>query len=276
MQSSKIQDKGKTIAHVYLCTEYLSSQSKDGVISSLSKSIKKSSVGYAGFTKKEHLEQTLASFIFDRNTMAAAIPRLQFDHKRIQKIIGQSITNCHRAIPSSPTKIFVFPTFSTFVKNKMSGVLGYTPYKNTVLLFINPPGKKWYRALAHTVTHEFNHSIFFRFHQNEIFRDLFIFEGLAEHFREYVVGPGQAPWTKVMSLDQSKKMLLELKPHWYSKNYYDLYQSVFFGNKKYPTWAGYTIGYYVVKSFLKNNKDLDWKRIIRLSPQEIFERSFFL
>lgn len=273
MRLEKITYKKKTVAYVYLCLDYGTATSKSQFIVSLSKDIKKSSIGYAGFKTKQSLHNYLVSAIFDSKNNKE-IQKFYFNEKRILKIIKRAIILCHKVIPSESTKIFVFPTFSTFVRKKMFGTTGYTPWKNTVLIFINFQSRPWESALPQTIAHEFNHSIILKYNNWETLLDSIIFEGLAEYFQEYAIGGKRTRWAKALGVNQSKKLFLKLRKYLRSKNP-RLYRSVFFEDKKYPLWSGYSIGYRIIRSFMENNSGLEWKQIIKLSPKEILKKSNF-
>lgn len=249
---------------------------KNLLVSSLLKDIRNSNIGCAGFKSKQNLHNYLVDAIFgyeDKNIKK--IPKYDFDTHKIISIIKDTIKLCHEAIPSVATHIFVFPTFSTFVKEKMYGVTGYAPYKNTILIFINPQNLKWRGALRTTVAHEFNHSVILKYNKWETLLDSLIFEGLAENFKEYVIDSKQSSWVATLGLNQSKELFLNLKNHLRSKSY-KLYRSVFLENKKYPLWAGYAIGYQIVCSFIKANQNIKWQQIVKLHPKDILERSNFI
>jgi len=55
----------------------------------------------------------------------------------------------------------------------------------------------------------------------------------------------------------------------------EIRRGVFGGNEKYICWTGYTIGYYIVKSFLENNPSLDWKAIMTRQLKDILGGSSF-
>ena len=52
---------------------------------------------------------------------------------------------------------------------------------------------------------------------------------------------------------------------------YKLYREVFFGTGKYPLWSGYTIGYYILKEYLKQQKEINWEKIIKTKPKVILK-----
>ncbi len=275
MQSEAIiKYKKKNIAQIYLNISYSKAINKSQLVFYLSKDIEESAIGYAGFKTKYGLQKHLTQAIFDLKKISR-FPQFNFDKKKIVKIITNTIISCYKILPYRPAEIFVFPTFSKFVKKKMSGTTGYTPWKNTILIFINPSSSTWEKALPATIAHEFNHSVILQYHQWRTLLDSLIFEGLAEHFIGDVINGKRALWTRSLSIKQSKKLFLELKKYLYSKDS-KLYQSIFFGDRKYRQWAGYTLGYYIVQSFIKNNPGFSWKRIVTLPPKEILQKSNFI
>lgn len=278
MKMETIESKGKIVARVYLkfpdCDEAI--RNTEWFVSELSKDIVETEIGYAGFRTKQGLHDYLASAVFGKTESDNEIFNFPPDEGKIIKATKKAIILCFRVLPADSVHIFVFPTFSKFVKEKMSGTTGYTPWKNTMFVFIHLLNRQWEKALSETVAHEFNHSVFLKHNKCESLLDSMIFEGLAEHFREQTVGGKRAPWTKVLNLNQSRKLFFELQ----SKDLLGstdekVYRDVFFGNKKYTLWTGYTIGYFMVGSFLRHYPPFEWKETMITSPQEIFKHSRF-
>lgn len=277
MQSKKIKNKSKLIAQLYLFLDVNFSifTNKENVASSILKNIKNSSIGYAGFKSKNNLCDYLIGAIFDpKEKDIPKISKYNFDTEKITEIIKDTIKLCHKTIESNITNIFVFPTFDNFIKQKMNGAFGYTPYKNTILIFLNPKNRKWKKALASTIAHEFSHSLVLNYNIWETLLESLIFEGLAENFKEKII-EGKSPWVKALSPGQSKKIFLSLGNKLNSKDY-NLYRSVFLENTEYPLWTGYSIGYYIVRSFIKINQNLKWSEIMKLNPKDILKKSNFI
>ena len=278
MKSEIIKNNGKTIACVHLpCIEYDSNSSnKAGLISCLSGEIEDSDSGYAGFSTKENLNNYLREAVFDKADDNNRQYTFTLDEVKIIKTVTKAIKKCSDVLLGGIISIFVFPTFSQFVKKEMSGTTGYTPWPDTILIFINPASLQYDRALSETVGHEFNHTVFLRDKKCVSLSDSIIFEGLAEHFREQVIGGDQAPWTKIFELNQTKIIFSEMKlANLLQSTDPEIRRGVFFGNEKYIRWTGYAIGYYIVKSFLENNPSLDWKEIMARQPKDILSESSF-
>ena len=273
MQLEKVRYKNKTIAYIHLHLDYYLSTSKAQLIDSLAKNIKDSASGYAGFRTRRELRRYLRRTIFDPGAKSKIV-RFNFNKSKAQRIIKDAITSCHKVIPTRPIHVFVFPSFSKFEAAKMTGTSGFTPWQDVILIFINPLAGQWARALPKTIAHEYCHVAVLKYHKWRTLLDSIIFEGLAEHFREYTVGGNRAPWARALGVKQGKKLFQELKKNLYSRDL-KLYRAVFFGNKNYPQWAGYSIGYQVVGNFIKNHPGLSWEKIIALDPKEILERSSY-
>lgn len=277
MKKEIIKNNGEIIACIYLpCMNYNSgNNNKDELVSRLSGEIEDSNSGYAGFNTKENLNNYLRGAVFDKTDDDYQYTFV-LDEVRIIDTITKAIRKCSDVLPRRISHIFVFPTFSRFVKEKMSGTTGYTSWSDTVLIFINPTSLQYDKALSETVGHEFNHAVFLRDKKCETLLDLMIFEGLAEHFREQVIGGDQAPWTKIFELNQARIIFSEMElTNLLQSTDPEIHRGVFFGNEKYVCWTGYTVGYLIVKSFLKNNPNLGWKEIMMRQPEEVLDGSGF-
>ena len=108
------------------------------------------------------------------------------------------------------------------------------------------------KELWYTISHELHHTA--RWATTEIGKtllDAFIFEGLASRFEEEVWGGGPPPWATALSGNKMSKILL-LGRKEYANTKYD-YQKWFFGKGKFPNWAGYSIGYFLVSEYIKKH-----------------------
>ena len=135
--------------------------------------------------------------------------------------------------------------------------------------------KGWQKALEKTLYHEFAHSIIKKPVEKWTLMDSIVYEGLADNFSEYIFQKGPPVWSTVVSFKKCREYFPKIKKVINSKTW-KVYGAVFLGRGEYPLWLGYSIGYLVVKSFLKNNSGLKWKQIIALSTEEILKRSDFI
>jgi len=104
-----------------------------------------------------------------------------------------------------------------------------------------------------------------------------IADGLAEHFQKKFLDGNRNSFTKVISKKEAKKILKELEPC-LDKTMDDapeIHSNLFFGDKKYASGTGYTIGYYLVEDYLNKNKNIGWNSLFKQKPMK-FKQSLFL
>lgn len=236
---------------------------------------------YAGFQTKKRLKDSIINGVFDfrksKNTDENYYN--QFPIKKIIPAIRKSLQDAYFALPSNKSvKIFMLPTLQTFVKNKMSGSSGYTPSGDSIHIYLsaNPvDSNKMAGAVKNTVTHEYNHAIRFQHFPNSPLMTLLeslIFEGLAENFTTEIADKNISPWANSLDEKVAKETFKRIKPILNSTSR-KVYYSVFFENKKFPLWAGYAVGYWLVKNFRRKNRNVKWPEIIQMSYPEILKRS---
>lgn len=249
----------------------------------LTRYISATSTGYAGFQRKKYLEASLSFNVFNSKPKlkTSNITLTHFPIKEILSHVEKTMRKVYRLLPSkTKTRIYIFPTFRSFVKDKMSGVNGITPYRNTINIYVHPEPqnqKMFFQEINHTVAHEYNHTIRFQYFPLSSISTLldgFINEGLAENFRMRAMGGKISPWADVLQPEKTRKVFKKIRPFLHSTSK-KIYYEVFFAEKKYPLWTGYALGYQIVKSFLKKYPKMKWEKIIKLQPKEILEMSNF-
>jgi uncharacterized protein YjaZ len=227
-------------------------------------------IEYTG-VDKELLNETLERFILDYNEDNQFFEITKKEQKKMLKISKGTLEELKK-FSKSKKYLFIFPCFNKFTIESMNGLGGFCSSKNVILIFLNKNGKNWKRYLKETIYHEFAHSVS-NFYKGGEFSigDGLIFEGLAEHFRENIIGGEHAPYSKALSIDEIKKYLNKLKPKLNSMDL-DLYMEVFFGVGEYPNWTGYSIGYYLIEKYLKEKKEVNWNKLLRENPKEILNK----
>jgi uncharacterized protein YjaZ len=226
-------------------------------------------IGFAGFIDKKILTSTINKFSLDNKR-----EHKYFDADEILKndVIENAKISLKELGRYSKSKkyVFIFPCFDNFTIKEMDGIGGFCSWKNVLMIFLHPINN-WENILKETIAHEFAHSIspFYNGGNITIGQGL-IFEGLAEHFREFVFGGKTAPYCKAINKNKIKLIFNELKSKLNSKND-EFYSEVFFGTGKYPLWAGYSIGYYLIGKYLENKKNVDWNLLLRTNPQKIMK-----
>ena len=236
------------------------------------KKIKPDINGYAGYKYKEGIK----GYLNELNDSALKSKGIKFPEiygldKKCRLIAQKAVKKVERFVTEKRLFIYVFPQINKWVIGNMNGLGGRTVWKNTICLEIFPK-KGWEKEFVNTMIHELTHvATGYYFGGKYSFGECFVHEGLAENFREFVLG-GKEPWTKAMSETKAMSTFFELKREIRKKPSMRKYSEIFFGTGKYPNWTGYTIGYYLVKSYLKSkykNRKIDWKEVFETKPLEI-------
>jgi hypothetical protein len=283
MQSKAIRINRENIVYISFHTDYNAKTVKtaDKLLDILINSIRfNRQIGYVGFYTRKALRSQLKFNIFGKHCHKGRprkFPAFPFKKTEVLHELTLTLKKCLSMLPAKSTWIFVFPTFDLFIKSEMRGIGGFTPWKHTILLTLHPEAKRWKKVLRTTLAHEFNHAIRLRYfpsRPNNTLLEAIIFEGLADNFSHQLVGGNPNPWAIALSPQQCKEIFPKIKKLLNSKSK-KLYYSVFFQDKKYPLWTGYSLGYQIVKQFLKNNPEMDWHEIIMLESEEILEKSDF-
>lgn len=263
-----------SIGNLHILTEYDPNANIETIIRDFIEEVPRSeSIGYAGFTEKEYLKDSLFYNISDSAEVETKIQPFEIQNHELLSVVEKALHLCHKHVSTSPTNIFLFPTFSNFVKEEMGGVSGYTPYKNTLLLFVSPEKTdRWEQSLTETVCHEFMHTVMDNHYERKNLLDDLVFEGIAESFVSFLFGirpdmPSQA-LTETVALDWYQK----LKDHLQDT---ELYYPVFLEGKEYPLWAGYALGYRLIEAYRKKYPNTTWDEIVRLTPETIHSSSGF-
>ena len=139
IHGTRVVSRSRVVANVFIFTDILLQVSTvEEFLTQVLQSIRESKIGYAGFKTKKDLAVYLRAAMFYTSEGKMSPFDYPIEERGVLRVITDSVTECHQIVPTAPTQIFVFPTFSDFVKRKMGGTNGYTPWKNTILLFVNP------------------------------------------------------------------------------------------------------------------------------------------
>jgi len=248
---------------------------KNEIVDSILSLIKeKGSIDYSGHTDIESLRLGIFDHLgnADVNTYTQISEEEQLE---IGKTISETVEKCNDKLPI-PTKnyIFVFPYLPLEKDVVFGGVNGVARYSCVFHIFLSL--QSWTQeSLTHTIAHELNHTIYYYHHyddfNNYTLLDEMIMEGLAEYFREQLLGGKQAPWAIALTKKEAFDALYLMNKETVSTRDRDLIRDVLFGNDKYQKWTGYSIGYWLVKEFIKDNPSLSWDEIMKMSSREILK-----
>ena len=164
-------------------------------------------------------------------------------------------------------------TDDEFIKSKMSGVTGFTPNAYSMFLRIDCESD-WSRFIVGTILHEFNHVIRFQrtnFPRRPSVLDNLVMEGLAQCFEEDATGTLR-PWSEAITREKAREIWQNIKDRLELKSR-DLNDRIFIreGDEEFPLWAGYTMGYLMVRNKLKKLKKTNWDKLIGMNPKSFLE-----
>jgi len=228
-------------------------------------------IGFAGYLEKDCLKKFLRGFILDKEGNNQSYSYEVKNEKEVRKICREIIKRCSNFIDKK-IHIFLFPTFSKFVIEEMKGLNGFSSWDNTIWIFINFKDG-WKESLRETIVHELAHAVspFYKGGDFPIGYGL-VLDGMAEHFKDFIVRGKKSPWTKAISEEKSWEVFKEIKDKGLLEvKDFDKYNEIFYGTGKYPNWTGYTVGYYLIKEYLKNQKEVNWNNFLRKNPKEILK-----
>lgn len=284
MKTYRVKNKkGLVIGYIYFFTYYKVKlyKHRNQFIQEVIKNLKRTNISYAGFNKKRELEKILRKFIFFLDNLKEKkfkpLPKSKIQRLKVFQIIKDSLIQCCNYFSlKTPLRVFIFPCFSKFVETQMEGVSGFVPRQNVVYIFLHPKITHFEKRLKYTVVHEFYHAVSDKYCKkwNKSILGSLISEGLANNFCIKAIGGELTPALIALSQKQCQKIWSKVKKILNSKNS-KIWKALFFGNKEYPRWSGYALGYQIVKSFLKKQPEIQWEEIMKISPKEILKQSNF-
>ncbi len=262
-------------AEIYFCFPRLERTTVDKVqlVDAIMEWLRESGgIEYAGFLEDADLRESLLLRIGEGEISYHTVSDKQCRDSK--KIINSAIRRCHERLPHPelPVFVLVFPWFPGKTDSKLfEGVMGMAPYVQTIHLYIQPAGFTM-QSLEQAVVHEYSHLLFYYHNPQERYTlgETLVFEGIAEVFREEIVGGDPAPWSVALTQREAMKQFTPLKERLHEKDEV-LQQEVLYGDGEYKRWTGYSIGYYIVKTFREEHGDMPWSAILQMSPDYIIE-----
>jgi uncharacterized protein YjaZ len=229
------------------------------------------SIEYAGYLKDEDLERDLIDTIgtFAKNKYGN-LTKLQ--KRSFLSIVEETVSICDNILPlpEKPLIVFVFPWFPDKDDEvPFGGVNAVAVHENVMHLFVSINAHTQ-KSLRETVAHEYNHLLFYHYQPKKKYslREHILMEGLAEVFREEVVGGIPAPWAIAIPVIKVNKLLANLKDSLDSKSD-RMRKNVLLGNEIYLRWTGYSIGYWKAKEFRAKHKSSSWEEIVAIPAKKI-------
>jgi uncharacterized protein YjaZ len=126
--------------------------------------------------------------------------------------------------------------------------------------------------LKKTLAHEYHHSCRMKalgYSWNTLGESL-VSEGLADSFDHEVFNGAVPRWCRALDADQMQTYLAKAAPKLHAENYN--HPQWFFGaDNVLPPWTGYTLGYFIIQSYLAKNPQMTAAKLVDTPPAEILQ-----
>ena len=189
----------------------------------------------------------------------------------LEKNSRDSVARVTSLIPVKDVDIVLYDNPGEAMEN--IGIGGYTPNDHLIFISLNPRiqnfEKNIQNNLGRTIAHELHHALRWKNpgYGNSLLEAL-ITEGLADHFSYEAYRGELEKWDEALSDNELEKIAGIAKQEYYEETY--SHEEWFFGanSKKLPKWAGYTLGFHLVDTYLKNHPDKKSSTLYSVKAEE--------
>jgi uncharacterized protein YjaZ len=203
---------------------------------------------------------------------------LKAEQDTIRHIVLSVLSKCNQYFQSDSLTISVSRStiYDTEIIKKMGGVTGITYDTKGISIYIDSSVITWKETLKYAVAHEYNHAYGLKRFSNDLkswdLLHFMVFEGKADCFAHLLYPNVSTPWTSALSKNEKSLLWDKLKPD-LKRIDFTFNREVMFGSETYPEWGGYTLGYSIVQTAIKNNSRLTVKNWTDFSAEKILEMS---
>ena len=183
---------------------------------------------------------------------------LQLQKKQVWELVQNEAQVLQKLWKGPDIPIFIFPSDTTneTLKMEFNGKSGLS-FKDKLFLFISEENNE--ADIRSLLTHEYNHvcrlTTYPKLEDDYSLFDTIILEGLAENaVRERCGEKFLSPWTSYYTDKELLSMWEKLiVPNGTILKSDSKYFELLYGSPSYPKMAGYSVGYFLVKNYLKIN-----------------------
>ncbi|PCJ91605.1 MAG: hypothetical protein COA50_16350 [Flavobacteriaceae bacterium] len=219
----------------------------------------------------------LSAPIQNTTELKQAIERVNVNKKKIESKITSALKKSNTYLKNDNLTIYILPANpdNKAIMQSMNGIMGLTAGSKQILLTIEPEIIGWEEMLEYAVAHEYNHMYWTKMNFGKSTKwtllDYLIFEGRGDSFAHLLYPKVKAPWTSTLNEKDKDDLWNRIKPKLQNEGI-SFQMEVMFGSRNYPFSGGYTIGYDIVQSALKNTR-LTAENWTNLSSEKLLEMS---
>lgn len=185
---------------------------------------------------------------------------------QISDLVENAVSQAQKALPlvDTPVRCFIFPWKGD--KESVSifdGVSAVAPHNSVIHLFIDPTHVSGHQPVIETVVHEYTHLYYYQtssHHGEYTLYEHMLMEGIAEVFREEIVGGEPAPWAISLNKQEATAVMQNISAQLRGTEE-EVWSPILFGRGDYKRWTGYSVGYHVVQQERANQSE-DWPTLI--------------
>lgn len=216
----------------------------------------------------------------DRAWIARQAPR--WSAREVERVVGAALADAERALGTVQTRVCVQLAAEprSPMLARMRGIGGgATPSTGVISLFVAPTlaSPDWPGDLAFAVAHEYHHLVARRPGSRGL--DVLIREGLAHHFAWTLYPARLHPSANALATAAEESAAwLVVRSHFdlagaeFTNRF--MFGGAYFGGDV-PTWAGYTIGFRIVRSFAERHPTWSPRDLMARTSGEILAGSRF-
>lgn len=227
----------------------------------------------------------LNSFIRAVNATNAASPR---------GIVEDTLYKCSQALPRpdliARVVILMGDGESRGLTQAMQHVNGVSLGSGVTLLFVWP-AHNWTETLAYITAHEYVHlvrnwlfprgltggrMIYVKNNEPDTLLDAMLTEGLADVFAGGIVPEHRPHWIGALAPDVERAIWPNVESRLNDTDPLEIRRYLFGDDDRVPVWAGYSIGYSIVRSYLETHPEARVASIIGLPVRTLFEESGYV
>jgi uncharacterized protein YjaZ len=225
------------------------------------------------------------------DVLLAALDEL--DTGDVRSVAESALAEAVKAMPHPDlnSRIFLMPGDgeSNVLVNQLNGVLGFSLGAQATMVFVWPV-ENWQTWLEYTIVHEYAHLVrnllfprgisggrlvYMNTKEPETLLDAMIAEGIADAFALSVTSKVVPSWTDALNPEETEHIWPRVRRRLAVSDPTDIRRMLFGDNDRVPQWAGYTLGYRMVQSYLEERPEATFSKIVELPGSEILAGSSY-